>query len=663
MIVLKDMQKLNTAQITALIGKIRAIVYTRVSSDIQIDNYSLKSQIEICVSEAKAKFDINEEEIIVLREEAESGDNPNRPMLNYILFLLEKGLGNKVIFLHPDRLSRHLHLQQQITHKIWELGCELHFVEFDLQKDNAESMLNYNIQGSIAQYNKAKILANTKRGRNTMVSNNKIPGMNRIYGYTYDKELNTLVENEFEKERYQTMVDMILEGSTCSEVAAYLAKKKYPAPKGDKWYQATISRILRNESYMGTFYYGKTEVVQSNGKKTQVPKPRDQWQKITIPSYIDEVTFVRVQKCLDGNIKNGGRPSEDYLLRGITRCGRCGAAVSSGITTKTQSGILKYYVCTRKTRKYYDVGTGEANKICLGENWRVDVVDSLVWNEVLKLIDNPKTLIDKILERTSDVSKVRDMERNRDDIIKMIKDKESSKARYIDLYAEGIIKSKEELSDKLNPVDEQINELTIKLSAISENLDLNSGQNNNISLKMALLKKYQNIINNELQIKDIRKIVGFLVDKVVLHDDKRIEILYKFTAESKLVRNDPYVSDSVNLNKLKWVVESPPAKWENIEHLYPQMLKMYNEDLLSFEQIAESTETDWWTIKQMFKAKGAILLTTKERGVKRRARDFEWIYKLHYEDGLAFTKIYKEHGLSPTYCKQVLEENMSKLKK
>ncbi|MBD8839919.1 recombinase family protein [Paenibacillus sp. CFBP 13594] len=663
MIVLKDMQKLTTAQITALIGKIRAIVYTRVSSDIQIDNYSLESQIDICVKDAKAKFDINEDEIIVLREEAESGDNPNRPMLNYILFLLQKGLGTKAIFLHPDRLSRHLHLQQQITHQIWELGCDLHFVEFDLQKGNAESMLNYNIQGSIAQYNKAKILANTKRGRSTMVFNNKIPGMNRIYGYTYDKDLNTLVENEYEKERYLTMVNMVLEGSTGSEVAAYLAKKKHPAPKGDKWYQATISRILRNESYMGTYYYGKTEVVRINGKKKQLPKPRDQWQKITIPAYIDEITFGRLQKCLDGNIKNGGRPSEDYLLKGIARCGRCGAAASSGITSRTHNGLLKYYSCTRKTRKSYSVETGEPNKICLGENWRVDMVDSLIWNEVVKLIDNPKTLIDKMLERISDVSKVKELERNRDDINKLIKEKESSKARYIDLYADGIIKSKEELSIKLEPVEDEISELNKELGTISENLELDKKQNKNTSSGGPLVKKYQNIINNELQMKDARKVLRILVDKIVLHDNKRIEIFYKFTADSKLFRNNPYVSESVNLDKLKWVVDSLPPKWSEIEHLYPSMLKMYNEDLLSFEQIAEATKTDWWTIKQMFKSKGTILLTTKERGVKRRASDFEWIYKLHYEDGLAFTKIYKEHGLSPTYCKQVLEENINKLKK
>lgn len=311
-------------------------------------------------------------------------------------------------------------------------------------------MLNYNIQGSIAQYNKAKILANTKRGRKTMVANNKIPGMNRIYGYTYDKELNTLVENKEEKERYLMMVKMILEGSTGSEVAEYLAKKRYSAPKGDTWYQATISRILRNESYKGTYYHGKTEVVRVDGKKKQVPKPRDEWEKIDIPQYIDEVTFERLQKTLDGNIKNSGRPSEDYLLRSIVRCGRCGAAVSSGVVTKTQNGILKYYTCTRKTKKSYSVETGLSNTTCKGSNWRVDMIDSLIWNEVLKIIGNPEVIIFSMINKMSDSEKINENISKKESLLRSIKEKEISKARYIDLYADGIIQSKDDLAKKFN---------------------------------------------------------------------------------------------------------------------------------------------------------------------------------------------------------------------
>ncbi|MFE6075568.1 recombinase family protein [Paenibacillus sp. NPDC057886] len=549
MIVLKDMEKLNRSEIEALIGKIKAIVYTRVSSDIQIDNYSLESQIEICVNEAKTKFDINKDEIIVLREEAESGDNPNRPMLNYILFLLEKGLGNKVIFLHPDRLSRHLHLQQQITHKIWELGCDLHFVEFDLQKDNAESMLNYNIQGSIAQYNKAKILANTKRGRRAMVADNKIPGMNKIYGYDYDKDLNTLIENKTEKEGYLIMVKMILEGSTCSEVAEYLANKKYLAPKGDVWYQATISRILRNETYKGIYYYGKTEVVQVSGKKKQVPKPRDEWQEIIIPQYIDEVRYKRLQKCLDDNNKNSGKPSEDYLLRSIAKCGRCGAAVSSGITTKTQSGTLKYYTCTRKAKKSYSVETGQSNSTCRGDNWRVDMIDTIIWKEVLKIINNPKELIDKILERASDASKITELQKNRDNLNKLIREKEASKARYIDLYADGFIKSKDELANKIKPVEDEIEVLNKEHAAISYNIQIAQDSDENINVAVSILSKYQKIIKNNLKMEDKRKILRVFVDKVVLHDNKKLEIVYKFISDDKQYESDSTNSYSDSINR------------------------------------------------------------------------------------------------------------------
>lgn len=88
------------------------------------------------------------------------------------------------------------------------------------------------------------------------------------------------------------------------------------------------------------------------------------------------------------------------------------------------------------------------------------------------------------------------------------------------------------------------------------------------------------------------------------------------------------------------------------------MLDMYQNELLSFEQIAKATETDWWTIKQLFKAKGVSLFSTKERAVKRRSRDFEKVYDLHYIQGLPFTQIYARFGISPTYCKQVLKENM-----
>ena len=72
------------------------------------------------------------------------------------MFLLEYGIGDYVIFLHPDRMSRLLHLQSQVSNRIWGLGKDLLFVEFDLDKSNPESMLNFNIQGQLLNITKPK---------------------------------------------------------------------------------------------------------------------------------------------------------------------------------------------------------------------------------------------------------------------------------------------------------------------------------------------------------------------------------------------------------------------------------------------------------------------------------------------------------------------------
>ncbi|GFN32386.1 recombinase family protein [Paenibacillus xylaniclasticus] len=521
MIILRDKEKLNRQQLEALIGKIKAIIYPRVSSDGQIDNYSIDTQIERCIFHAKTKLNIEEDELLICIEEGESGDNPNRPMLNYMMFLLEKGIGKSIIILHPNRLSRYLHLQQNIAHRVWEMGCDLHFVEMDFDKDNPEQMFMFNIQGSVAQYNKAKILADTKRGRKKMVNSNKIPGMNRCYGYTYDKDLDTLVVNEEEKAVYLKMVDLLLnQDKTCSDIARILSRK-HPAPKKSKWYQTTVSRILNNPLYTGTYFYGKTETIQSHGKKTTIKKPKEEWYKIDIPRYIDEETYNRILIKLKKNSKNSskmGRPSDDYLLKGIVKCGRCGASVSSGVTSKTKEGLIKYYACTAKSKKAFE--NGESNKVCRGRNWRVDKIDQKLWDLACDIISNPEELLRKISEDNSSTEKLVEFRNKKVSLEKDLKEKNAAIERYIDLYAEGIIKTKQALEEKLIKVREEVEEIERELVIIGDHLMFESAESDKINAMQKTLEKYQKILKSEeLTSTDKRQIMNIIFEKVILHDD------------------------------------------------------------------------------------------------------------------------------------------------
>ncbi|MET3209610.1 UNVERIFIED_CONTAM: site-specific DNA recombinase [Paenibacillus sp. PvR008] len=526
LISLTGSEKFTKTELEALVIKIKALIYARVSTDGQVDNYSIESQVERCMDLAKQKG-INEDEVVVLVEDGESGDNPNRPMINYALFLLEYGIGDHMIFLHPNRMSRFLHLQTQLSNRIWGMGKDFWFVEFEFDKSSPESMLNFNIQGSIAEYNKAKILADTKRGRVTKVKNGLIPGLNRIYGYTYDTELDTLIENPEEKEIFLRMVDMLLHKDySCSRIAEELCLRNVSAPKGSRWYQTTISRIFKNETYTGNFYFGKSKVIRNaDGTKKQVPQPREEWRRIPVPSYITIETYNKIQNKIKNLSKHkSGRPSDDYLLRGICRCGRCGGAVSSGITTKIKSGILKYYTCQHKAIKSFEVGTGLPNTICKGRNWRVDYVDKIVWEYVKNIISNPTDFFERIVKQQSENSNSNELLTQKKKLEKSLQEKEATRERYTEMYAAGIIKMKD-LEDKISAVDVQTKDIKEDLKTIDQNLSSVLHKQNHVELVQKSLRSFKYLLDKDhIDMETKRSVTRLFVKKVVLGEDNKINI-------------------------------------------------------------------------------------------------------------------------------------------
>ncbi len=529
MIQLKGEEKLSLEQIFNLIGKINAIIYARVSTADQAKKgYSIESQIEMCKQRALSKFGFKENELVVVIEDGRMGDDPNRPGLNYVLYLLEKGIGKKLIMLHPDRFTRDNTLQGVISRRIWSMGIDIEFIEFEVDPDNPESMLMYNIQGSIAQYNKAKILANSRRGRVQKARKGELPSFKRLYGYKYDKKIQLLEINDEEAMVYIDMVDMLLnQDMSCNQIAQELSRKGIPAPNGDIWYQTTVTRILRNESYTGNYYYGKSKVVQKDGEKKQVPQPREEWIKIAIPPLIDEETFLLIQKKIDALNKAKGRKSKSYLLKGIVKCGRCGASAGSGITSKVKSGVYKYYSCRNKSAKGYIVGTGKKAKKCEGVNWRVDIVDEIVWKWLLDKINNPETVIKEITKELSDTHKLSSLEKQKDEIQKKLIELEKEETNYAILFGKGKITEKQ-FDDLTNPIKRQTESLQYDLNIIKSNLITLKGEYNETELIKKNIKKFQEVIKGNLEMKDKRTIVQMFVERVILNEDFTIEIITKW---------------------------------------------------------------------------------------------------------------------------------------
>lgn len=110
----------------------------------------------------------------------------------------------------------------------------------------------------------------------------------------------------------------------------------------------------------------------------------------------------------------------------------------------------------------------------------------------------------------------------------------------------------------------------------------------------------------------------------------------------------------------KWGGEEFITKVDQIEPELDKLVSLYRESMLTFEEIAEETDIDWWTIKQLFKIKGVPTISVSERARRKRAKDFDLIYQLHFERKKGLNEIYREYGFSPSYVKAVLKDRRLK---
>ncbi|APJ11146.1 resolvase [Bacillus safensis] len=532
MLILKKDERLSSEEIMNLIGKINGLIYVRVSTADQAEKgYSIESQIEMCKDRAIKKFGYKENELIVLVEPGGMGDDPNRPALNHALHLLEKGLGKKIFVLHPDRLTRDNTLQGIVSRKIWSMGVDIEFIEFEVDPTNPESMLMYNIQGSIAQYNKAKILANSKRGRTAKAKKGEFPSFKRLYGYTFNKETDKPEINEEEKAVLIQMKDMLLyEGMSSNEIAKHLSKIGVPAPEGETWHQASVSRMFNNLDYTGDFYYGKTKVVQVNGEKKQVPRPREEWILIKIPQIWSHETRDMILEALKKNTRNSGRKSNDYLLKNIVKCGRCGGSCGSGITSKTKSGIYKYYSCSNKRRKSYINGLKIIN--CEGKNWRVDIVDEVLWKWVVKLLRNPEFFVEEFTNKTGTQQKIEQITASIGDNEKRLSQVEQEITNYVLLFGKGKIDEAmfDNLTSSLNERKDQLRQDLILLSNTLESLKETSDKKGKI---MKYIKSINKLLESKMETRDKRKVISLLIEKVILNEDDTMQIILKNDSSKK----------------------------------------------------------------------------------------------------------------------------------
>ena len=143
-----------------------------------------------------------------------------------------------------------------------------------------EAQLLSNVRGIIAEFERAKILERTARGRGCAQAGH-VPYGRRTPGYTYVKHAGKGAHYEVHEEAalVQRIFQLYVEGERSTEgIAALLTREGIPTPMGTQrafpagvWHPATIAHLLRNTTYISTLYDGKKQRVA--GKSNPDKKP------------------------------------------------------------------------------------------------------------------------------------------------------------------------------------------------------------------------------------------------------------------------------------------------------------------------------------------------------------------------------------------------------
>ena len=395
----------------------RVAIYARVSSQSQTDEETIQSQVAALTHRVKADGGHLEAEMRFL-DEGYSGSTLQRPALERLRDLIHASGVDRLYVHSPDRLARKFVLQAVLLEEFTKQRVEVVFLTSPNADASPESNLLLQMQGMIAEYERAKILERTRRGRRFNARQGRVSVLSHApYGYRYvskhqgDGEARyEVVEDEARLVR-ELFGWVALEGLSLAAVARRLAERNVRTRKGLKrWDIATLRGILVNPAYHGEAQWGKTRmepratVRRPNRGQPEIPRQAQvarptamhERERIAVPALVGKDLFDAVAERLAENQRHQRehRTGAKYLLSGLLICGRCGAAYCG---RKSGAGAKRYvYYRCLGTDKYRNGG----ESLC--QNAAVPVsLESEIWADACELIQNPQRLRMELERRLS----------------------------------------------------------------------------------------------------------------------------------------------------------------------------------------------------------------------------------------------------------------------
>lgn len=403
--------------------------YARVSTENQLENYSIEEQTDRLKAYCAAKgWSLRK----LYVDGGFSGGNTNRPALQQMLTAIRQGGVDAVVVYKLDRLSR----SQKDTLTLIEDELIAHGTDFVSINENFDTSTPFGramigILSVFAQLEKDQITERFTMGR---IGRSKAGyyhgGSHPPTGYDYKDGL--LVVNEYEAMQIREIFSRFISGKSVNSISRYLSGR-YTT----KWTPAKVLAVLKNTVYIGKVHFRK---VDYDG----IHQPLVTAEEFNTAAHLLESTSERETKKTNAQ-KNPFRAG--YLLSGLLYCGRCGARYSAN------HGYYKCYSRAKSSQQFI------RDPNCKNDNWEIGRLDQLVQQEIRAMISQPD-LLEIVSKAAADRHEVKI---DRPALQKRISEIDGQIAKLVDLYQIGSIPM-DTITQRINSISTERNQLQEQLN-------------------------------------------------------------------------------------------------------------------------------------------------------------------------------------------------------
>lgn len=378
----------------------KVYTYTRVSTAMQIDGYSLDAQ----KSRMKAFADYNGYEIVGEYEDAgKSGKSiEGRLQFNQMMDDIKSGKDgvSYVLVFKLSRFGRNAADVLSTLQVMQDFGVNLICVEDGIDSSKDAGKLMISVLSAVAEIERENIRVQTMEGRIQKAREGKWNGGFAPYGY---KLVNgELVINEEEAEAIRVIFDQYVNTNTgANGISKYLEdhgihkiiRQNGKTPLFDA---SLIRKIIKNPVYCGKIAYGRRKMEKIHGTRNDyhlveqdnfllvdgIHEPivsEELWQSAQVKLLSQAKKYERV---------NTGKDTKVHLLSGIVKCPVCGAGMYGNKSVKHKKDGTKYKDFFYYGCKHRNMNRGY--KCDYKKQINEELLDNSVSEIIIKLVSNPK---------------------------------------------------------------------------------------------------------------------------------------------------------------------------------------------------------------------------------------------------------------------------------